>query len=66
MQLISYNWVNDWPLLQQARDLGLSGYQIVYAQTLFAIIGALALEKGGEIANRITRERILKPLGLDS
>ena len=30
---------------------------------MLAIVGALALEQGGEVANRITKERILTPLG---
>jgi len=39
---------------------------MVYAQALYAIIGALALEQGGQVANRIARERILQPVGLRS
>ena len=39
---------------------------MVYAQALFAIIGALALEQGGAIANQVVRERILQPAGLKS
>ena len=30
---------------------------------MLAIVGALAMEQGGEVANRITKERILTPLG---
>jgi len=37
---------------------------LVYAQAVFAIIGALALEAGGATANKIAKERILFPLGL--
>lgn len=39
---------------------------MVYAQALYAIVGALALEQGGQVANRIARERILQPIGLRS
>lgn len=39
---------------------------MVYAQALYAIVGALALEQGGQVANRIARERILQPVGLSS
>ena len=37
---------------------------MVYAQALLAIIGALALEQGSAVANRIAKERVLVPLGL--
>ena len=37
---------------------------MVYTQAVFAIIGALALEQGGAVANKIAKERILEPLGL--
>jgi large subunit ribosomal protein L15 len=30
---------------------------------MYAIIGALALERGGEVANKVTQDRILAPLG---
>jgi len=39
---------------------------MVYAQALYAIVGALALEQGGQVANRVARERILQPIGLRS
>ena len=48
----------------QANDIGGSGANLVYAQTMCAIIGAVALQKGAEVANRIVRARILSPLGL--
>ena len=41
-----------------------SGSDMVHAQAIFAIIGAIALEKGSAVANQVTRERILAPLGL--
>ncbi|CAI7666902.1 unnamed protein product [Penicillium pancosmium] len=40
-----------------------SGIELVLAQTLYSIIGAIALEKGGHIANKVAQERILEPLG---
>ncbi|EXJ60721.1 hypothetical protein A1O7_04874 [Cladophialophora yegresii CBS 114405] len=41
-----------------------SGSELVYAQALLSIIGALALEQGGAVANRIAMEKVLTPLGL--
>ncbi|RMZ83921.1 hypothetical protein DV737_g1507, partial [Chaetothyriales sp. CBS 132003] len=41
-----------------------SGADMVHAQAIFAIIGALALEKGSAVANEAARARILAPLGL--
>ena len=41
-----------------------SGLPIVLTQALYAIVGAIALQKGGEVANNLVRERILDPLGL--
>ena len=41
-----------------------SGVEVVLTQALYAIVGAISLQKGGEVANRIARERILGPLGL--
>ena len=37
---------------------------MVVAQSLFAIIGALALEQGGAVAAKVARERVLLPAGL--
>lgn len=34
------------------------------ATSLYAIIGAIALQKGGDVATRVARERVLKPLGI--
>ncbi|KAF2754772.1 RNase III domain protein [Pseudovirgaria hyperparasitica] len=45
-------------------NLSLSGEHTVINGTIYAIIGALALERGGEVANRMVRERILKPIGM--
>ncbi|KAJ5182571.1 hypothetical protein N7492_000187 [Penicillium capsulatum] len=44
-------------------NLRASGSELVLAHTLYAIIGAISLEKGGHVANQVARERILKPLG---
>ena len=41
-----------------------SGVDTVLAHTMFSIIGALALQRGGEVAARTVRERMLQPLGL--
>ncbi|KAF2492113.1 hypothetical protein BU16DRAFT_529481 [Lophium mytilinum] len=41
-----------------------SGVEVVLTTSLYAIVGAVALEKGGHIAERVVREKILTPLGL--
>ena len=41
-----------------------SGVDTVLAHTIYSIVGALALQRGGEVAGRTVRERILKPLGV--
>ena len=41
-----------------------SGMESVFAQTLYAIVGALALERGGEVAREVAREKLLRPLGV--
>lgn len=41
-----------------------SGQQLVIGQALYAIVGAVALQRGGEVANRVANERILDRLGL--
>jgi hypothetical protein len=41
-----------------------SGADMVHAQAVFAIIGALALEKGSAVANQVAKERVLEPLGM--
>lgn len=41
-----------------------SGIESVLAQAVYAIVGALALQRGGEVAGRVARERVLGPLGL--
>ena len=41
-----------------------SGLEVVAAQALYSIIGAISLERGGEVANRVVKEKILQPLGI--
>ena len=41
-----------------------SGLPVVAAQTLYAIVGAVALQRGGVVADNVVRERLLAPLGL--
>lgn len=41
-----------------------SGVETVLAHTIYSIVGAVAMERGGEVANRMARERVLQPLGL--
>ncbi|KAI9828365.1 MAG: hypothetical protein M1832_002793 [Thelocarpon impressellum] len=47
-------------------NLGGSGEPTVLVEALFAIVGAVALQKGGPAAEKVARERILEPLGLGS
>jgi len=47
----------------QTMDLESSGSLTVMAQALYAIVGAVALERGALEANKIARDKILKPLG---
>jgi hypothetical protein len=49
---------------QKPKDLDASGVNVVLTTTLYAIIGAIALQKGGDVAARVARERVLKPLGI--
>ena len=41
-----------------------SGVEAVLAHTMYSIVGALALQRGGEVAGNVVRDRILEPLGL--
>lgn len=52
--------------LLQPESLHASGFEMVLTQAVFAIAGAVALERGGGEANRIVRERIIVPLGVRS
>jgi len=49
---------------RKADNLIGSGQEVVVAQAIYALVGAVALERGGEVANRIARQRILEPLGI--
>ncbi|KAI9877875.1 MAG: hypothetical protein M1830_002583 [Pleopsidium flavum] len=49
---------------KKADNLVGSGLDMVLMQALYAIIGAITLQKGGETAIKVVRERILHPLGL--
>ncbi len=49
---------------RKSDNLKSSGEDVVLAHTMYSIIGALALHRGGEVAAKTVRERILKPLGL--
>ncbi|KAL2824040.1 ribonuclease-III-like-domain-containing protein [Aspergillus cavernicola] len=46
-------------------NLATSGVDLILAHTLYALIGAISLEKGGQVANKVARERILAPLGFN-
>ncbi|KAG5305174.1 RNase III domain-containing protein [Histoplasma capsulatum G186AR] len=46
-------------------DLAASGLEVVLTQAIYAVVGAVALEKGGAVANQVARDSILKPLGFD-
>ncbi|KAK7189835.1 uncharacterized protein CC84DRAFT_1094804 [Paraphaeosphaeria sporulosa] len=48
---------------KRADNLQSSGLESVLNTSLYAIIGALALERGGEVANKVTQDKILAPLG---
>ncbi|KAJ4346804.1 uncharacterized protein N0V89_010736 [Didymosphaeria variabile] len=48
---------------KRADNLQGSGLESVLTTSLYAIIGALALERGGEVANKVTQDKILAPLG---
>jgi large subunit ribosomal protein L15 len=49
----------------QADNLQSSGQDAVLVTSLYAIVGAIALERGGEIANKVTQDKILAPLGFN-
>lgn len=48
----------------QPNNLAASGIELVMAHTMYAVIGAIALEKGGHFANKVAQDRILEPLGV--
>ncbi|KAB8303647.1 hypothetical protein EYC80_005041 [Monilinia laxa] len=45
-------------------NLEKSGIDVVLTTSLYAIIGAIALQKGGDVATKVARERVLRPLGI--
>ncbi|KZF20275.1 RNase III domain-containing protein [Xylona heveae TC161] len=49
---------------KNAESLSGSGIDTVLAHSMYAIVGAVALQRGGEAANTLTREKILAPLGV--
>ncbi|KAL5117389.1 hypothetical protein ACEQ8H_004705 [Pleosporales sp. CAS-2024a] len=49
--------------LDKADNLQGSGIESVVMTSLYAIVGALALEQGGEVANKVVQDKILTPLG---
>ena len=48
----------------QPDKLDSSGIEAVLTTTMYAIIGAVALQRGGEVAAEVAREKVLKPLGV--
>ncbi|KAF1830814.1 hypothetical protein BDW02DRAFT_506678 [Decorospora gaudefroyi] len=48
---------------KRADNLKGSGIESVLMTSLYAIVGAVALERGGEVANKIVQDKILAPLG---
>jgi large subunit ribosomal protein L15 len=49
---------------RKTENLESSGQDVVLAQTIYAIVGAVALQRGGDVAAQVARERVLAPLGL--
>jgi len=47
---------------KKASDLKGSGVELALAQALYAIVGAVSLQRGGEVAARVIRERIISKL----
>lgn len=50
--------------IQQVNKLDHSGIDVILTTCMYAIIGAIALHRGGAVANEVAREKILKPLGV--
>lgn len=48
---------------KRADNLEASGIESVLMTSLYAIVGAVALERGGEVANKVVQNAILEPLG---
>lgn len=51
--------------LVQADNLHGSGIESVLMTSLYAIVGAVALQQGGEVANKLVQDKILAPLGFE-
>ncbi|QDS68778.1 hypothetical protein FKW77_005542 [Venturia effusa] len=49
---------------RDADNLAASGFELILAQALYAIVGAVSLERGGAQANQLVKEKILAPLGV--
>jgi len=49
---------------RQTERLKASGMETILAHTVYSIVGAIALKRGGEVAAKLVREKILAPLGL--
>lgn len=62
--LIASNTLGDMLMISQTKNLAGSGIDVVLAHTVYAIIGAVTLQNGGEVGNRIVKESVLNPLGL--
>jgi large subunit ribosomal protein L15 len=60
---LHYKWVKWHANLAQADNLLGSGMESVLMTSLYAIVGAVALERGGEVANKVVQDKILAPLG---
>lgn len=48
---------------KRADNLQGSGQESVLMTSLYAIVGAIAMERGGEEANKLVQDKILTPLG---
>ncbi|KAL3458571.1 ribonuclease-III-like-domain-containing protein [Aspergillus heterothallicus] len=48
---------------RKPNNLQTSGIALVLAHTMYALVGAISLEKGNKVANEVARQRILAPLG---
>lgn len=46
-------------MYMQPNNLTDSGIDLVLCTTLFAIVGAVSLQHGGEVASRVAREKVL-------
>ena len=49
--------------IPQTHNLEGSGQPAVLTTSLYSVIGAVALERGGEAANKVVQDKILTPLG---